>query len=110
MEPTNQLYPFLFDRRAAGSGSVFGSSEVNHETWRAVKYLRGHDSDVQDLAWSNDNRYIASCGVDGFIIIWDAVSFGKTYMNQVSSGLGGCTKEIYASDALNRTDTQDRPT
>ncbi|CAO3610103.1 unnamed protein product [Cunninghamella echinulata] len=61
--------------KEAGSGSVFGSSDVNHETWRAVKYLRGHDSDVQDLAWSDNNQYLASCGVDGFIIIWDARSF-----------------------------------
>lgn len=59
------------------AGSVFGSSEVNYESWRAVKYLRGHDSDVQDLAWSKDNQYLASCGVDGFVIVWDGSTFGK---------------------------------
>ncbi|KAI9264421.1 WD40-repeat-containing domain protein [Sporodiniella umbellata] len=31
--------------------------------------------DVQDLAWSKDNQYLASCGVDGFVIVWD----GKTF-------------------------------
>ncbi|KAI8384389.1 WD40-repeat-containing domain protein [Radiomyces spectabilis] len=61
--------------KEAGSGSVFGSSEVNRETWRPVKYLRGHDSDVQDLAWSKDNQYLASCGVDGYVIVWDAQTF-----------------------------------
>lgn len=63
--------------RNATAGSVFGSNDVNHETWRAVKYLRGHDSDVQDLAWSKDNQYLASCGVDGFVIVWSGSTFGK---------------------------------
>ncbi|CAO3615348.1 unnamed protein product [Cunninghamella blakesleeana] len=63
----------------AGTGSVFGSSDVNHETWRASKYLRGHDSDVQDLAWSHNNQYLASCGVDGFIIIWDTRTFDQVH-------------------------------
>ncbi|KAI8093179.1 WD40-repeat-containing domain protein [Halteromyces radiatus] len=76
----------------AGSGSVFGSSEVNHETWRAVKYLRGHDSDVQDLAWSNNNQYLASCGVDGFIIIWDARTFEQIHkIDQHSGFVNGIT-------------------
>ncbi|KAI8986936.1 WD40-repeat-containing domain protein [Pilobolus umbonatus] len=61
--------------RNAESGSVFGSSEVNHEVWRAVKYLRAHVSDVQDLAWSKDNKYLASCGVDGYVIVWDGSTF-----------------------------------
>lgn len=63
--------------RNAATGSVFGSSDVNHEAWRPVKYLRGHDSDVQDLAWSADNKYLASCGVDGFVIVWSGTTFGK---------------------------------
>ena len=50
---------------------------MNHETWKAIKYLRGHESDVQDLAWSKDNQYLASCGVDGFVIIWSGSTFGK---------------------------------
>ncbi|ORX56925.1 WD40 repeat-like protein [Hesseltinella vesiculosa] len=65
--------------REATTGSVFGSNDVNHETWRAVKYLRGHNSDVQDLAWSHNHQYLASCGVDGFIIIWDARTFEQVH-------------------------------
>lgn len=67
----------IFKSRNATAGSVFGSNDVNHETWRAVKYLRGHDSDVQDLAWSKDNQYLASCGVDGFVIVWSGSTFGN---------------------------------
>ena len=30
-----------------------------------------------DMAWSADNKYIASCGLDSIIIVWDAKKFGK---------------------------------
>ncbi|RCI01866.1 HIR complex subunit, partial [Rhizopus stolonifer] len=79
------------DRNAA-IGSVFGSSEVNHETWRAIKYLRGHESDVQDLAWSKDNQYLASCGVDGFVIVWNGSNFDQvTKIDQHGGFVKGVT-------------------
>ncbi|KAI8349397.1 WD40-repeat-containing domain protein [Blakeslea trispora] len=78
--------------RNATAGSVFGSSEVNHETWRAVKYLRGHESDVQDLAWSGDNQYLASCGVDGFVIVWNGSTFDQvTKIDQHGGFVKGIT-------------------
>ncbi|KAI8059330.1 WD40-repeat-containing domain protein [Gongronella butleri] len=78
--------------RDASSGAVFGSTDVNHETWRAVKYLRGHASDVQDLSWSYNNQYLASCGVDGFIIIWDARTFEQIHkINQHTGFVKGIT-------------------
>ncbi|KAL7311347.1 HIR complex subunit [Mucor circinelloides] len=78
--------------RNATTGSVFGSSDVNHEAWRPVKYLRGHDSDVQDLAWSADNKYLASCGVDGFVIVWSGTTFEQiTKIDQHSDFVKGVT-------------------
>ncbi|ORZ19308.1 WD40-repeat-containing domain protein [Absidia repens] len=68
------------------SASDFGDGEAKQETWRPVKHLRGHDSDVQDLAWSNDNRYLASCGIDGYAIIWDAQTFEVVHKITQHSG------------------------
>ena len=34
--------------------------------------LRGHSSDVLDLSWSPDRKYLASCSVDNSIVIWNA--------------------------------------
>lgn len=72
---------------------VFGSSsgEVNVESWRCVKRMAAHHSDVVDLAWSPDNALFASCGLDGSIIIWDTEEF-----NQVKrlSAHGGFVKGI----------------
>ena len=61
--------------RDATSETVFGSTVVNHEPWRPVKYLRAHESDVQDLAWSKDNQFLASCGVDGAVVVWNGSDF-----------------------------------
>ncbi|KAI8141993.1 WD40-repeat-containing domain protein [Fennellomyces sp. T-0311] len=63
--------------RDASSEAVFGSANVNHEPWRPVKYLRQHDSDVQDLNWSKDNQYLASCGVDGVVVVWNGSDFSQ---------------------------------
>ncbi|TPX56353.1 hypothetical protein PhCBS80983_g04591 [Powellomyces hirtus] len=59
------------------SRNLLGESDAGPptESWRAVKVLRGHESDVADLAWSPDNTYLASCGFETTIYIWD----GKTF-------------------------------
>ncbi|KAJ3218135.1 HIR complex subunit [Dinochytrium kinnereticum] len=58
--------------------AMFGESETaNVETWRGVKVLSGHESDVLDLAWSPENDYLASCGLDSHIIVWDGRTFEK---------------------------------
>ncbi|KAJ3246145.1 HIR complex subunit [Chytriomyces hyalinus] len=49
----------------------------NVESWRAIKVLFGHDSDVADLAWSPSNEYLASCGLDSLVFIWDGKTFDK---------------------------------
>lgn len=36
-----------------------------------------HDSDVSGLAWSPDDTYLASCGFDGKVNIWDGNTFDK---------------------------------
>ncbi|CAJ0757293.1 22875_t:CDS:10, partial [Entrophospora sp. SA101] len=61
-------------RRAAvswGGGSTFGSGEQNIEVWKPIRRLAGHESDVADLSWSPDNTYLASCGFDSTVYIWN---------------------------------------
>lgn len=55
---------------ALGGGGGFGST--THEHWGCVHMLRGHSSDVLDLSWSPDRKYLASCSVDNSIVIWNA--------------------------------------
>lgn len=53
--------------------SAFGSKNV--ENWTQHAILPGHNQDVLHLEWSPDNKYLASCGLDAAIIIWDALTF-----------------------------------
>ncbi|KAG0309893.1 HIR complex subunit [Dissophora globulifera] len=62
----------------AWGGSSFGNSDgPNVENWRGVKRLSGHESDVTDVAWSPENTYLASAGLDSKIIIWDGRTFDR---------------------------------
>ncbi|QRV78951.1 hypothetical protein RhiJN_06966 [Ceratobasidium sp. AG-Ba] len=60
----------IWDLDPNGGGRVFGSDEVNIEGWKALKRLPGHESDVTDLAWAPEDRYLASVGLDSKVIIW----------------------------------------
>ena len=53
--------------------AAFGSSDApNVENWTiAMRYNRGHTSDVIDIAWSPDDSMLASCSLDNLVIIWD---------------------------------------
>lgn len=66
----------IWKKSPAMSGS-FGSAGVtkNVENWRCSATLRGHGGDVLDIAWSPQDRWLASCSIDNTIIIWDAQSF-----------------------------------
>ncbi len=77
---------------------MFGSDEVNHESWNALTRLVGHtagpyssqspkrrrammslmdySSDIIDIAWSRDDSMMASVGLDKMVWIWDGYSFG----------------------------------
>ncbi|CAG8559200.1 8448_t:CDS:10 [Diversispora eburnea] len=70
-----------WDKSSEGwaGGSVFGSAEQNIENWKPVKRLTGHQSDVVDLSWSKDNTYLASCGLDSLVFIWDGKTFEKLH-------------------------------
>ncbi|XP_050101416.1 protein HIRA homolog [Anopheles aquasalis] len=67
----------IWKKTAGGGGGfgAFGGKSVEH--WRCISTLRGHAGDVLDLAWSPQDRWIASCSVDNTIIIWDAQHFPK---------------------------------
>ncbi|KAL1924204.1 uncharacterized protein VTP21DRAFT_7239 [Calcarisporiella thermophila] len=57
--------------------TTFGCAEANLENWKAVKRLAGHESDVSGLAWSHDNSYLASCGLDSNVFIWHGRTFDR---------------------------------
>ncbi|KAJ2025815.1 HIR complex subunit [Coemansia sp. IMI 209128] len=61
-------------------GNLSASSALSgplSETWRPMRRLTGHESDVCDLAWSPDNRFLATCGLDNTVLVWDGATFER---------------------------------
>lgn len=56
-----------------GQSKSFGSKTANIEDWKPFKRLAGHTSDVCGLAWSEDDQYLASVGLDNLVLIWDCL-------------------------------------
>ncbi|KAJ2738870.1 HIR complex subunit [Coemansia sp. Cherry 401B] len=57
------------DYAGLGAGSL---GDAGSEVWRPTRRLTGHASDVCDMAWSPQNRYLATCGLDNRVLVWDA--------------------------------------
>ncbi|KAL5536182.1 HIR1_3 [Sanghuangporus sanghuang] len=52
------------------SGKFWGSDEVNVEGCKPFNRLPGHESDVTDLAWAPEDRFLASTGLDSQVMFW----------------------------------------
>lgn len=60
-------------KKGKGPSAVFGNAGITKatESWRCTATLRGHTNDILDIAWSPQDRWLASCSVDNNVIIWD---------------------------------------
>lgn len=68
----------LVELKPGRGTAAFGSKEApNVENWKLVQSFRGHTSNVSDLAWSAEDRYIATCSFDNLVIIWDPSNGSK---------------------------------
>ena len=94
-----------------GSNTVIlsGSSSGSNEVWRRVHTLRGHESNITDLAWSADDKYIATASLDTRIIIWD-VGVGGTGSGRMVRELRGHENFVkgVAFDPIGRYDDDER--
>ena len=55
----------IYELRGGQGKKTFGSSDApSVENWKHVHTLRGHAENVLDVAWSTDDKYIASSSVD----------------------------------------------
>ena len=58
----------IYELRPGPGGRAFGSSDVpNVENWKHVTTLKGHSNNVLDVAWSPQDRWLASASVDNTV-------------------------------------------
>jgi len=65
---------------ASDDGTVTLMHPIQPETWISMreekhlkwKKLRGHTSDVSDVAWSKDSKMLISGAIDGSVLLWNA--------------------------------------
>ncbi|KAL5524879.1 HIR1_7 [Sanghuangporus sanghuang] len=60
----------IWDLKPTYSGQFWGSDEVDVEGCKPFNRLPGHESDVTDLAWAPEDRFLASTGLDSQVMIW----------------------------------------
>ncbi|GAA5935943.1 hypothetical protein JCM3775_007368 [Rhodotorula graminis] len=65
----------IWSHEGGGGGKVWGTDTTNVENWKAVRRLVGHNSDVAGVAWSPDDTYCASVGLDNVVLVWSGQTF-----------------------------------
>uniref|UniRef100_A0A061RT72 Wd repeat-containing protein 65-like n=2 Tax=Tetraselmis sp. GSL018 TaxID=582737 RepID=A0A061RT72_9CHLO len=70
----------------------------NTYTCENVGNLRGHNGKVRSVAWSADDRFIVSAGLDGAVYEWDVLSFKRVRENV----LKGCNYSCVTCSADQR--------
>lgn len=82
---------FLCQRiHSFGKPKIFGIDENELkpnppvQTW-ASKALKAHTREVTGISWSPDSQRIASCSLDGYLIVWDVKTFSQLWSYKQSS-------------------------
>ncbi|OQR90005.1 hypothetical protein THRCLA_09472 [Thraustotheca clavata] len=89
---------FIYEfKEGAPSAVPFGSKQQpNKEKWERCAILKNHTMDVQDVAWSPDDRMLATCSIDNSILIWsmDQITPVMTHPIQHLTGHNGWVKGV----------------
>ncbi|CEF65407.1 WD40 repeat and TUP1-like enhancer of split domain and WD40/YVTN repeat-like-containing domain and WD40-repeat-containing domain-containing protein [Strongyloides ratti] len=69
-------------------GSTGEDEEDIKELYKTKYELHGHSLSANNAEWSNDGRFLASCGMDGKIIIWNVKKLPEkvVILNEASGG------------------------
>lgn len=62
----------LYELLPGPGKSAFGSADgPNIENWKHFSTLRGHCNNVVDLAWSRDDKLLATASLDNKVMVWN---------------------------------------
>ena len=56
------------------NNNSYSNSNNNYESWDMIASLEGHENEVKCVMWSSNDRYLATCGRDKKIWIWEQIN------------------------------------
>lgn len=71
-------YPTLALASFDGTCSIFGSDTLS-SPWEMLAVVEGHESEVKGLGWSFDGRYLATCGRDKAVWVWETDALNEEF-------------------------------
>lgn len=86
------------DRRAASAGSDGTVRLWALETGEEIATLRGHQGEVNTLAYSHDGRLLATAGTDGSMRLWDMHARGASEAGVQPGHNGPVSAVVFSPD------------
>jgi cytosolic iron-sulfur protein assembly protein CIAO1 len=75
-----------FDRTTAIWKCIGPTDSNNSNNWENVAILEGHESEVKNVAWSPSGCFLATCGRDKTVWIWEAAAGNEYEVVDVKHG------------------------
>jgi cytosolic iron-sulfur protein assembly protein CIAO1 len=83
-----------------GTVVIWEAQNSSNSRWELVASLEGHENEVKCVCWSNDGKWIATCGRDKSVWIWENIGQGEF---ECVSSMNSYFTNLTIGDCVTRT-------